>query len=460
MKNIKNIKEIALFITYILICNFIVQSQDPEIECVVCANNKVEFEIFASAIGEKNISIGKSSFAGGSISEARGDYSLGFGYGSLSHGLNSVALGSESKALNTYSIAIGRHAYSTNINAISIGKYTEASGISSFSIGTFLKNNAGFSFIIGKGASNSQRLENNKSNSLIVGFNSTLPTLFVGPSAGSNYTGKVGIGNITDPEAKLHIKSDINEDASILLQSVGSNYTSKILFGDENHLIYGKTGENLTFQTETNKYFVFENGKVGIGTDTPSHLLEINGDFFVNSTSSLLGNVGIGTTTIPVEKLEVNGNIFQSPGFIIATNHIKAADTNGLFLTDMGGNGIYIDNRGNVGVGTTEPGDYKLAVDGKIQAEELKIVVSVPSSDYVFEKDYKLITITDLENFITENKHLPQVPSAKEFEANGYNVGEMDNLLLKKIEELTLYIIQQQKEIEKLKSEMIYSNSE
>ncbi len=76
---------------------------------------------------------------------------------------------------------------------------------------------------------------------------------------------------------------------------------------------------------------------------------------------------------------------------------------------------------------------------------------ALPCSDYVFEPDYQLRSLEEVEGYVKENKHLPEVPSAAEFEENGYSIGEMDDVLLRKIEELTLYMIEQQKEIEKLK---------
>lgn len=95
-----------------------------------------------------------------------------------------------------------------------------------------------------------------------------------------------------------------------------------------------------------------------------------------------------------------------------------------------------------------------MAVNGGIICEELKVVTDVPASDYVFEPTYVLKSLKDVEDFILENKHLPEVPSAEEFKQNGYKVGEMDDLLLRKIEELTLYIIQQQKQIDVLQQQI------
>lgn len=97
-------------------------------------------------------------------------------------------------------------------------------------------------------------------------------------------------------------------------------------------------------------------------------------------------------------------------------------------------------------------------VDGNIRAEEIK-VQNVPSSDYVFEPEYHLRPIQEVETFINENKHLPDIPSAKEFKEKGVGLGEMDNMLLRKVEELTLYVIEQSKKI-KAQSERLMTKDE
>ena len=107
---------------------------------------------------------------------------------------------------------------------------------------------------------------------------------------------------------------------------------------------------------------------------------------------------------------------------------------------------------GNMGIGTTNPGSYKLAVKGKIRAEEIK--VETGWADYIFEEGYDLPTLEEVENHIKEKGHLINIPSAKEVEENGVQLGEMNKLLLEKIEELTLYTIEQQKEISLLKKEI------
>lgn len=100
---------------------------------------------------------------------------------------------------------------------------------------------------------------------------------------------------------------------------------------------------------------------------------------------------------------------------------------------------MFFQNDGNVGIGTDNP-DSKLVVNGKIRSEEIKVEI-VNGPDYVFETNYKLPTLRQIKKYINANKHLPEIPPAKEMEANGVDLGEMNMKLLKKIEELTLYHI-------------------
>lgn len=108
----------------------------------------------------------------------------------------------------------------------------------------------------------------------------------------------------------------------------------------------------------------------------------------------------------------------------------------------------------NVGIGTVGALDAKLVVRGLIHAQEIKVDLSGSvTPDYVFENDYKLISLDEIKAYIDQNKHLPEVPSAKEIEKNGLQLGEMNLLLLRKIEELTLYAIEMNKTIRELKGE-------
>ena len=107
---------------------------------------------------------------------------------------------------------------------------------------------------------------------------------------------------------------------------------------------------------------------------------------------------------------------------------------------------------GNVGIGTLDTQGYKLSVNGTIRAKEIK--VDSDWADFVFKKGYKLPTLKEVETHINENGTLPGIPSESEVKTNGVNLAETNALLLQKIEELTLYIIQQEKRMESMEAEI------
>ncbi|MFP2996907.1 hypothetical protein ABN763_13405 [Spongiivirga sp. MCCC 1A20706] len=206
----------------------------------------------------------------------------------------------------------------------------------------------------------------------------------------------------------------------------------------------------------TNAMTIKNTGKVGIGTTSPLTNL----------------HVSTGTSGDAIFRLEAdtdNDNESDNPLIQLRQDGGALGINMGFSEENFGGNifGIgtrYTNNEtwntftintqnGNVGIGTKTPGAYKLAVNGKIHSKEVKVDLS-GWSDFVFEKDYKLPTLTDVENHIQEKGHLQDIPSAKEVAENGIFLGEMDAKLLQKIEELMLYTIQQQKEIEQLKNQV------
>jgi uncharacterized protein YaiE (UPF0345 family) len=110
--------------------------------------------------------------------------------------------------------------------------------------------------------------------------------------------------------------------------------------------------------------------------------------------------------------------------------------------------------KGNVSIGTPNHQGYKLAVAGNVIAESIKVAVEGNWPDYVFSPSYKLSSLQETEQFIKINNHLPEIPSASEVEKEGINLGEMNSKLLKKIEELTLYLIEQNKRASALETRM------
>jgi hypothetical protein len=148
-------------------------------------------------------------------------------------------------------------------------------------------------------------------------------------------------------------------------------------------------------------------------------------------------NNGNFMATVERFKIDVNGNVSfnNNASFYVsgpATFASSVAATNALFS-------------GNVGIGTSSPTE-KLSVNGNIRSQKV-IVTQSGWSDYVFNKEYKLKSLISLEKYIHQNKHLPEVPNTEEIETNGISVGDNQALLLKKIEELTLYLIEMNKKV-------------
>ncbi|UII22643.1 tail fiber protein [Fulvivirga ligni] len=181
------------------------------------------------------------------------------------------------------------------------------------------------------------------------------------------------------------------------------------------------------------KMVIMRNGGfVGIGTNAPQAKLSVqnsqeNGDLMV---------LGLGDVNPKRISLGVN----QWSGVLSLYN----SSNNQKVKISSGGEHSYF-NAGYVGIGTTSP-DELLTVNGTIHSKEVKVDTNIPAPDYVFAPEYGLPTLSFIEQYIKENQHLPEVPSAKEMEAEGINVGEMNMLLLKKVEELTLHIIELKKQ--------------
>ena len=136
----------------------------------------------------------------------------------------------------------------------------------------------------------------------------------------------------------------------------------------------------------------------------------------------------------------------KKTGAVTGDMHFQVRNGGGYFQTPM-----LIKSDGNIGIGTTNP-TQKLTVNGTIYGKEVKVDLSVPGPDYVFDEDYKLTPLEGIKTYIDKNKRLPEVPSAKEMEMNGIRLGEMNMLLLKKIEEMTLYMIELKQENDLLKT--------
>ncbi|UOY05500.1 hypothetical protein L0P88_16270 [Muricauda sp. SCSIO 64092] len=178
-----------------------------------------------------------------------------------------------------------------------------------------------------------------------------------------------------------------------------------------------------------------------------------NSNTFVIKRNS--GKIGIGTSD-PSSNLHIKSNraelsIENTNSSEWAFIRLKGPEMNFWDIAQYGNND-YLEFRpkgGSPSVIFKQSGN--VAIYGKLESKEIKVTLT-PTADFVFESDYNLPTLEFIENYIKEKKHLPNIASAKEMEKNGVNIGDFQIQLLQKIEELTLYTIQQQKEIERLRS--------
>lgn len=191
---------------------------------------------------------------------------------------------------------------------------------------------------------------------------------------------------------------------------------------------------------------IMRGGNVGIGT-TPAYKLDVYGitrskSFFVDAqTTSYSGDYQFNTSGTYKGRF-----IWYSSSYSgLPSNSITVENSTGVPMAHFfeNGNTTLV---GNVGIGTTNP-QAKLAVNGDIFSKKIK-VTQTGWSDYVFHPNYKLPSLKDVEEYIKRYQHLPEIPSASEVQRNGLDLGDNQAGLLKKIEELTLYIIDQDKKIE------------
>ena len=261
-----------------------------------------------------------------------------------------------------------------------------------------------------------------------------------------------GNGNITNDASVVATNGNLHLDGAIGNYGTYLNYyhgSAGILFGNGAQSIIG---------TISGAGNLAMNGTGTFGTNT---FINGQGDSYLNG-----GNVGIGITTVGVQTKfhvkEIGSSVNTWKGRIVASGDNSAVvmgERNGKAW--LGGHNAALSawsdlilqaDGGNIGIGTQNP-DEKLTVNGVIHAREVRVDLSGPLADYVFKPNYKLMSLPQVEKFVKVNNHLPQMPSANEVAKNGLSMGEMQNKLLQKVEELTLYAIQQNRKIEAIQIE-------
>lgn len=249
--------------------------------------------------------------------------------------------------------------------------------------------------------------------------------------------GNLGVGTDT-PSTKLQIKQSTNglnlairNDADYADLKLLSSYDS--LSALSNFMLQTGSGDNFSISTNasnTSSLLINISGSVGIGTNVRQRRFHVagNGNIFV-----LEGSTYSYISWYP--------DSFTS-GRKACTGFGNASDDNFTIANEVSGANVVIStNRG------------ALIVPGKVKATEVKVISNV-WADYVFDSTYNLRSLTEVKNYINENKHLPGIANAKEIKENGLSLGEMQQKQMEKIEELTLYLIKQDEQIKELKSEI------
>lgn len=302
----------------------------------------------------------------------------------------------------------------------------------------------------------------------------------------SKSTGYVGVGT-TSPRELFQIGNAFTfHDGGDDYIAMRSSYSDFGQAGQWNYLENGKSAfaingiENIYFkiasgigkQTGDPINWIYgltikSDGKIGVGTTNPYSQLQVNGDFYLYSNDayssgwgkthfywrrhSLIMGTPIGTYAHNKIELKPGGS---DNGELISTLTLSQAlgennHEERVQITSSKTHATYF-NAGNVGIGTTTP-DSKLTVKGKIHTQEVKVdLAGAVAPDYVFYKDYHLKSLEEVQQYINKEGQLPNIPSAKQMEEDGINLKEMNLKLLEKIEELTLYTIQQHKKINEL----------
>ena len=282
-------------------------------------------------------------------------------------------------------------------------------------------------------------------------------SLYVDPN-----TTKVGIG-ITSPTERLHINSGalkIGNGTSAIDRA-----QNLLKFGDNNYVQIGEWEADDMLSFKASKYN-FTGGNLGIGVTNPQYKLDVNGKMYLHTVDwrdgmansylqwechRLVMGVRDGFYAHTIVEIMPGGGsegpVYSQLSMYDALNATNKVEKIRLWTA---GNS-WINNDAYFGLGTDAP-LCKLDVRGTIRADEI-LVNTVSGADFVFDKDYKLRPLSEVKRFIQSNRHLPEIPTAKEMREEGVSLDKLVIQLLQKVEELTLYTIQLEEKINELENQ-------
>ena len=309
-------------------------------------------------------------------------------------------------------------------------------------------------------------------------WNSDASTQYTDIQAGSMFLSEsFGVGTST-PSSFVHIKSGSSGGSPHSYSRVTLEHDNHAMFSiltpnnkvayygfsdPEDDFVggmqYNHTSDKMTFRVNNHDtdLVIDKDGNVGIGTNLPGSRLTVEDNSVDLALLKLKNKAWVSNQRTSIEFWNGGSKSYPTSRIVSKMDGSGSHGEALLFETQTAGTTdpstkMIIKNNGNVGIGKLSP-TAKLHVDGNIISEEVK-VQDVDGADFVFAPDYDLMSLAEIEIYVKEHQHLPEVPSAKEMEANGVELGKMNMLLLQKIEEMTLLMINQQKEIKALKEEV------
>ena len=258
---------------------------------------------------------------------------------------------------------------------------------------------------------------------------------------------KIGIGT-TNPYTQLEVRGAIF--------SANTQFNTGVFFSADNAnygllQAQGSTDPNLGNPMAKTLALQLHEGKVGIGTSSPNSKLDVMGDFGLRDGHSIYFYTKGDLSFSEMFNDDQKNLTFKSGNSGVrfqAVADMGFQIWNGTAFADR----LKIQSDGKVGIGTSYP-QSELAVNGTITTKKV-MVTQANWPDYVFDTNYKIPSLRELETFIKKNKHLPNIPSAQQVKKDGIDLGDNQAMLLKKIEELTLYVIQQGKRMEVLEEQL------
>lgn len=356
-----------------------------------------------------------------------GTHATALGLKTTASGKYSASLGYFSTASGNTSFALGRYANASGLGSFALGERTDAAGDNSYSVGNFLRTTGNNSVTLGSGVSSSVKLFNSLDNTMMIGVNSNVPTLVVRPLASSAAAGRVGIGT-DNPLALLHLKGTAN-----LLEN-------ELSLGDPKFLIT-KGAQADDWGEET---------AIGVG--------EISGvSNNYRNFSVLMGGTTLidGSYTSVLFRVSNMVNQERVINFRVDENDVRVGNELRIMVGGVSPSEtcFRLSNSQNFNSNLPEDDVFRINADGHVWATEINVRAASDFPDYVFEKDYSLMTLNDLGEFIKKNKRLPNMPSADSVAQEGMDLGEMNRLLTEKVEELTLYILELENRISKIEQQ-------